>query len=874
MNGASKILTVSYGTFSCTLEGFDDPFNTMKAIAEYFRDLAAEDRYFGAEPPTPDAAMLHRIAEREIQRRVEAKIGENGLVLRADEGVAPKVTFASAPVSAQPPAPPVAAAAPVAAPPAAPLPAAPVLASAAEAAPAIESAAVRLSRLRAAQAQSARPQPAPVSAPAVEAVVVAPVAPAAALQDYAEDQEPAPAADEARADEARAAKALADQERAALKEQRRARKASLLAAKEAASVAVEPAAAEAVAPEPAPQVTVAAAPQTAAPAVAEALALDSLTASIRETLAGFGSGDDQLAVDLSDAQTKPAAELAAADDFDAGFDDILPEDSPAEDRALIEDYDQIGAAALSNSFPEAEFAATEAETVEAAAPDAAQSEVAQFEVGQSEVVASEAADAEAVEPPAEAIVTAAAMAEIEAEIAAAQLDADLDAEIDAEIAAAVEAETPAQTVPAEVLAEAPAETRAEAEVVLPSIVVAERIQRARARVIKIRRLDTVPTAPAPADNAARPVADAADAAPHAAPLSPEAEADLASELAALQAELAPTEAAPAEAPATAAEATELQAAEDLTSEVLTAEDQTVEDQVAEDQVAEPKMAEPVAAELPAEEVLAAEAPQDAPHAEPQAEPHRLPAVETGEAAVNRLLEKANTEFEVPETKRRRSAIAHLKAAVLATVAERRINPNATKPDAERMDPYRQDLNQVVRPSSGERPAPLVLVSSQRIDRTPESAIRPQAVQPVRPRRVTSGMHGASAANRATIEAVTLRMADADDRRPEDVTNVFADPGKQSFQEFADALGATSMQDLIEAAGAYCTLVLGQESFTRPLLFSQIESLPGHAPETVREDSLRGFGRLLRDGRLTKTKRGQYVMAESSPILTEARRQAQ
>jgi hypothetical protein len=61
----------------------------------------------------------------------------------------------------------------------------------------------------------------------------------------------------------------------------------------------------------------------------------------------------------------------------------------------------------------------------------------------------------------------------------------------------------------------------------------------------------------------------------------------------------------------------------------------------------------------------------------------------------------------------------------------------------------------------------------------------------------------------------------------------------------------------------------RDAFSRPQLMANVAAaMPGDLP---REDGLRSFGALLRSGRLSKLRRGQFVLSQQSNYLTEGKR---
>jgi len=78
----NKVLSVSYGHFSCSVEGFDDSFEVMTSVVEFFRNLAQEDRYFGAEPVklTPD--LIAELSKKTQISNIEVTQDADNLTVR------------------------------------------------------------------------------------------------------------------------------------------------------------------------------------------------------------------------------------------------------------------------------------------------------------------------------------------------------------------------------------------------------------------------------------------------------------------------------------------------------------------------------------------------------------------------------------------------------------------------------------------------------------------------------------------------------------------------------------------------------------------------------------------------------------------------
>jgi len=741
MSAANKILTVSYGTFSCTIEGFEDPFGTMKQIAEYFRDLAAEDRYFGAEPPVPDAEALRHIAERETTRRVEARMASGGVHLRRLDDAA--AAASATPVAASGPDTPESVG---------------ILTPSDVIDPAPSSVAERLSRIRAVVAR-ARNQP------------LWPDEDAVAVEDAATD-------------------------------------AGAVAPAAFAGPAETEAAREEVAMSDAPDIVAFGAETRVPHADAPAGRSDAASAPAAAGNADAASGaDDTVGTELAPEADVPTAEdavdlaavAAGAADADVAVSD--PSGPGAvEHHAWEGGHPEVGQpagsdddAAMDRSLPEPAPGSPVPEYVR---PDLPIARVAALR--KDDHAAADATD------------------RIEAFLAGSLETKDLYDDEDAGTAApdaddgdtrlldAIRAIGAGQDVAA---TEPPTDRAAEATGEEP--------------------VEDAPSDDSPADIETREIVEATGQATDPAYGDPwQLDTDGPAVLASDTDESGPSTAVPTERDDLVA------LEEDSEGPLLLRE---ADDTDADDDNASPDDA--------------SERIGRATHEQAVEDLERRPE----DASVDRLLAATNSQLESTEVNRRRSAIAHLKAAVAAARADRRADDEDTEADdpaeASTLDKFREDLARVVRPrrpvdQEQARPSrrlpPLMLVSEQRIDLGSAAMANEDAVAgPVRPRRV-----------------VTRDVGD------EDLAGS-AVAAQGGFADFAESMGARDLPDMIEAAAAYTAFVEGRPSFSRPQLMQMMRVGDSDDTSFSREEQLRSFGLLLRQGRIQKLKRGQFTVADDT-----------
>ncbi len=72
------------------------------------------------------------------------------------------------------------------------------------------------------------------------------------------------------------------------------------------------------------------------------------------------------------------------------------------------------------------------------------------------------------------------------------------------------------------------------------------------------------------------------------------------------------------------------------------------------------------------------------------------------------------------------------------------------------------------------------------------------------------------------------------------------------------MGATELPDLLEAT-AYLTFIEGKEQFSRPQLMTKVRIV--QEDNFSREDELRSFGQLLRQGKIEKISGGRLTVSD-------------
>ncbi len=810
MVSSSKILTVSYGTFSCTAEGFEDPLAVMKDTTHFFRSVVGEDRFFGAEPPQFDPELASELMREQLasheggQVRLDLPGASVGKATAASSG-ALAAALAAGPTRAK-----------------AEDPALPdddtIEATAYE--PEVEEATVEDAPEVSQEASVAEDLPETDDLD-LDALLVEDADQAA---DLAEPVGNAPAP---RPTGAASVAAKLDRIRA------------VVADTEAEQVEEDTPLDDAIEDDDALSAMLANASaqvddlsDTAADVTddIEAVAEDADDNLFTDTIAGLMQADVEEPVATQDAQPE---ELDQEPDIDRVLETAFDEDEGEFD--LVAALDQVDKA------ESAEALAKDDDPLAAWDDEADEDD---GEHGQSDMLGGDIAAAVAG-------LTDTAFDDEED-------DALFDDDPVEELMTPNVVEPEPEPQPEPVLDTAPE----------PEPAPAPAPRRVRARVVKVKRSDfdravqsgqleeVVEEA-----SAGAPPPPAAVETPPPAPLasgsslSDEEEDELARELAAVKAELAGEmsgwdDEEVTDTPASAAEVDDWGWDEEEDDAATAADEAPL------------RLDNPVAPTEP--EIDLSAAIDGARKAVKMASPARAMLTEQSveDNDTSRILDQTNTELEEPEGNRRRSAIAHLRAAVAATKADRLLG---RKPTAdEETEPYREDLANVVRPRrpqaggvrterpsvEPQRAAPLKLVAEQRVEDGNDAAETPAPAQvtPVRPRRVSRSVPASTTPHRT--ERPTENAAPPPMTQPS---------GDSDFAAYAESVGAKDLPDLLEAAAAYMSYVEGLDQFSRPQLMTTVRQ--AEAKESSREDRLRSFGQLLRDGKIEKTSGGRFTASD-------------